>query len=98
MGVVGLGCVLIGILGRVVLDYPDRAFMLLGFGGAGLAMLARAVVSDKIAGAILLVVGVVGAAVFYTDNADLIGAIGWFAGWAAGGIYLMWFARPLPSP
>jgi hypothetical protein len=98
MRLMGLGGVAIGLAGGFVLDYPDNAIMLLGFGAAGLCMLARVFASDKIAGAILLGVSIAGAAVIYGDGSDLIGAIIWLVGYAAGGVYLMWFARPVTSP
>ncbi len=69
-----------------------------GFGGGG-CMLARGFGSNRIAGRILLVVAVAGAAVFYADPynpRDLIAAAVWLVGRTGDGAYLILFRSETP--
>jgi hypothetical protein len=98
------GCVTgaFGAFGGVVMPWPDNALLVIGFGGAGLIMLVRSFTAgratSRLSGAIMLAIGIAGAAVLYGDNRDLSGAIIWLVGLGGIGTYLVLRARSAPAP
>jgi hypothetical protein len=92
-----------GLVSGAMMPFPDNVILVFGFGGAGLIMLMRAYtasarVADRIAGAILLVIGVACAAAFYSDTRDVSGAVVWLVGTGFMGTYLILFPRREAPP
>jgi hypothetical protein len=94
----GLVMVFVGLIGALFLyanDFANQShtlLWLLAFVGGGASLIARTMGLRRASGPILVAVGVLGAAIFYTDDADnLTYAIVWLLAFCAGGGYLMMF-------